>query len=96
MIRLTLVYMKMMGCRYEKQAALTGKNKEKHTKIFKRFGSPLILTTIEMILFDTLTQNLITFLLLLSSYQRPLENDFETTLLMKKYLKNQQFIMKIH
>ena len=32
MIRLALVYIKMMACHYLKKVALTEKNKEKHTK----------------------------------------------------------------
>ena len=47
-------------------------------------------------IFSTLTKNLTTLLILLSTCQHLLKNGFQTILLMKKYFKNQLFIMKIH
>ena len=47
-------------------------------------------------IFSTLTKNLTTLLILLRTCQDLLKNGFQTTLLMKKYFKNQLFIMKIH
>ena len=44
----------------------------------------------------SLTKNLTTLLILLSTYQHLLKNDFQTILSMKKYFKNQLFIMEIH
>ena len=45
---------------------------------------------------STLTKNFTTLLILLSTCEHLLENGFQTILLMKKYFKNQLFIMKIH
>ena len=47
-------------------------------------------------IFSTLTKNLTTLLILLSTCQHLLKNGFQTILSMKKYFKNQLFIMKIH
>ena len=43
-----------------------------------------------------ITKNLTSLLILLSFCQHPLKNGFQRSLLMKKYLKKQLFIMKIH
>ena len=54
------------------------------------------LNTNQMISFSTLTKNLTIPLILLSTCQHLLKNGFQTILPMKKYLKKQLFIMKIH
>ena len=46
--------------------------------------------------FSTSTKNLTTLLTLLSTSQHLLKNGFQTILLMKKYFKNQLFILRIH
>ena len=59
-------------------------------------AAPLNLTTNQMQFFSTLTKNLNTLLILLSTCLHLWKNGFQTILPMKTYLKNQLFNIKMH
>ena len=65
-------------------------------QLFSRFLIQIAIKTSIRHQFSTLTKNLTTLLVLLSTCQHLLKNGFQTILPMKKYLKKQLFITKIH